>query len=131
MPANTSQEAKTTPKQDAFIQALLAGNTIVTAASVAGCNEKTAHQWLKLPHVQTAYREAQHQLFDESILHIMSDIDEARTTLKAIMKDENASPSVRVRAAQIILEQAIEAHKVTVLETKIAELEELVKERNG
>lgn len=129
MPVNTSQEAKTTPKQDTFIQALLAGQTIVTAAGIAGCNEKTAHAWLKLPHVQKAYKEAQHHIFDEAILHIMSDIDEARTTLKAIMKDEEASPSVRVRAAQIILEQAIEAHKVSVLETKIAELEELVKER--
>ena len=129
MPANTSEQQKTTPKQDVFIQALLAGNSIVTAAKIAGCNEKTAHAWLKLPHVQDAYRTAQRTVFDESLSHLMTDVQDACATLKTIMKDSEVSASVRVRAAQIILEQAIEIHKVSELEAKIAELEALVKER--
>lgn len=136
MPANTSsarlkEEQKTTPKQDLFIQALLAGNPIVIAASAAKCNEKTAHAWLKLPHVQKAYRDAQHQVFSEAVNQLMLDTGDARSTLKEIMKDTGNPAGVRVRAAQIILEQSIQIHKMEELEQKIAELEELVKERGA
>lgn len=129
MPANTSDQEKTTPKQDTFIQALLAGNSIVASAKIAGCNEKTAHAWLKLSSVKSAYREAQHVVFDDALSGLMLDVGEARATLVSIMKDTDATPSVRVRAAQIVLEQAIEMHKVSELEAKLAELEALVKER--
>lgn len=130
MSVNISDQEKTTPKQDTFIQSLLAGNSIVTSAKAVGIAEKTAHLWLKLPSVQKAYRDAQHHVFDEALTGLMLDVGEARATLVAIMKDDEATPSVRVRAAQIILERAIEIHKVSELEEKIAELEQLVKERN-
>lgn len=131
MPANTSsEEQKTTPKQDLFIQALLAGNSIVTAASTAKCNEKTAHQWLKQSHVQKAYRDAQRQVFNDALGQLMLDVGEARDTLKEVMKDSSAPHSARVRAAQILLEQSIKVHEISELEEKIVELEQLVKERN-
>jgi len=95
MPINTSnqEEEKTTPKQDTFIQTLLAGNSIVASAKIAGCNEKTAHAWLKLPAIQKAYRDAQRVVFDEALSGLMLDVGEARATLISIMKDNEATPS--------------------------------------
>jgi phage terminase small subunit len=130
MPGNTSQEQKTTTKQDVFIQAMLAGNTIVTSAQIAGCNEKTAHAWLKLPCVQTAYTEAKRQVFNEALSQLMLDTGEARTTLKAIMKDETVQPGARVRAAQILLEQSISIYKHEEIEARLADLEAQLKERD-
>jgi phage terminase small subunit len=109
--SGSDSEEKTTPKQDTFIQARLAGNSIVASAKIAGVAEKTAHAWLKLPHVQTAYRDAQRQVFSEALSQLMLDADEARSTLKDVMKDPLTPPGVRVRAAQIILEQSVSIHK--------------------
>ena len=128
MQGKRSPQETTTPKQDKLIAALLAGNTIVEAATIAGCNETTAHAWLKLPSVQEAYTEAKHHVFDEALSQLMLDTGEARTTLKAMMKDASVPPNTRVRAAQIILEQAIDIHKVSELEQKIAKLEDLLKD---
>jgi len=46
MQENTSptSDLKITPKQDKLIAALLAGNSIVVAAKMPGCNEAAAHQ---------------------------------------------------------------------------------------
>jgi hypothetical protein len=126
-----TDDLKPTPKQDTFIQAQLAGNSIVASAKIAGCNEKTAHAWLKLPSVQKAYRDAQHVLFNEALAGLMLDVGEARATLLAIMKDSEATPSVRVRAAQILLEQSIQIHKCSEIEAKLTELESLVKDQGG
>jgi len=133
MPENTSLDnvCQLSAKQSKFISALLAGNTIITSAKVAGCNEKTAHAWLKLPHVKQAYKDAQQAVFDEAVNALITDIGDARATLRAIMKDEEAPAATRTRAAQILLEQAIELHKMSELEGRLAELEQLVKARTA
>jgi uncharacterized protein (UPF0147 family) len=130
MQGNASHSEKTTPKQDKLIAALLAGQTIMTAAAVAGCNETTAHAWLKLPHVRAAYQEAQRQIFDDAVNQLMLSTADARATLDTIMKDPEVPPAVRVRAGQILLEKSIELHKMSDLERKVATLEQLLKEKN-
>src|SRR5260370_1347692 len=90
----------TTSKQDIFIQMLVAGQTIIDAVQRAGIAEKTAYNWMKLPHFQAAYAEAKKRVFDESLSLLMTDISDARATLKAIMKDDSVTPGARVRAAQ-------------------------------
>lgn len=124
-----SEHIELTPKQDKFIAALLAGNSIIVAAKVAGIGEKAAHTWLKLPHVQSAYKTAKHTLFDESLSLLMSGIETAITGIKSIAKDDEVQPQVRLRAYQIWLEQAIELHKMSELERKIAELEQMLKDK--
>jgi hypothetical protein len=56
-------------------------------------------------------KEAQQAIFEEALNALMQDLGEARETLRAILKDAEAPASTRVRAAQIILEQAIALHK--------------------
>ena len=131
MPVNESdsERIELTPKQDKFISALLAGNSIVVAAKVAGIGEKAAHAWLKLPHVQSAYKDAKHTLFDESLSSLMSGIDTAITGIKGIAKDEETPANVRLRAYQIWLEQAISLHKMSELEQKVEMLEQLLKDK--
>lgn len=127
-PDDTS-EPVLTPKQQKLITSLLAGCTIIDAAQESGISEKTAHAWLKLPHVTTAYHEAQQQVFDEALRLLMLDTTDARLTLRTIMQDTSAPHGNRVRAAQILLEQSIELHKLSDLERKLAVLEQVVKDK--
>src|SRR6266567_918456 len=113
MSINESSEGKLTPKQDTLIALLLAGVNIVAAAQQVGIAQATAHRWLKLAHFQAAYKTAQRALFDQALTGLMNKVDKAIVTLDRNMDaDINTPASTQVRAAQIVLEQAIGVYKI-------------------
>lgn len=116
-----------TPKQEQLIAVLVAGINIATAAKSVGIADKTARRWLKLPHFQRAYRKAQSDLFTEALQGLQDKIEKAITTLDRNMDGELTPPATQVRAAQIVIEQAIAVGKVLDLEQRLIELEELLK----
>jgi len=124
MQANTSLTAK----QERLIAALLANASVVDAAKACKINESTAYRWLKLSHFQDAYKAARRAAFDELLLALMTGTGTALKVLHEAMK-QGETHSVRVRAAQIWLEQAIAVHKMSELEAEIAELRALLKAR--
>ncbi len=115
-------------KQTLFVAALLAGHTVLVAAKASGIAEMTAHRWLKDPRVQDAIKQARHQAFDTALSRLMDVTSEAIDTLASVMRDKEAPRGVRIRAAQLLLENAIEVHKMSELEQKIAALSALVEE---
>ena len=118
-----------TRKQETFIAALLTLPTVEGAANAAKASRQTAYDWLKLPHVQEAYAQARHDAFDSALQSLMSLTEDAISTLRTLMKDEETPQGVRVRAAQIVLEKAIDVHKNEELELRIQQLEEALKDR--
>ena len=125
--AENDQIPALTPKQERLIEALLTGHNITLSAKASGVADKTARRWLKLPHFQQAYKAAQKRLFDQALTGLMLKIDRAIETLDRHMSGEETPANVQVRAAQIVLEQAIIIHKVSELEAKFTELEQLIK----
>ncbi len=126
-----TENSELTPKQDTLITALLTPLSIVASAKAAGVSEKTARRWLKLPHFQQAYKAAQGVMFNQALQGLMLKVDKAITTLDRNMSatdsDIPVPASVQVRAAQIVLEQAMTIYKTNELEQKVAELEQLLK----
>jgi len=120
-----TEESELTPKQEQFIAALIAGNSIVVAAKAVGIGEKTAHRWLKQPLFQDAYKAAKQWVYDEALEGLRDGTTEAIDTLKSNLKA--LEPAVQVRAAHISLTQSIQVHKIEVLEQRIQELEEALK----
>ncbi len=118
-----SEQESLTINQEKFIEALLAGAQLTVAASSSHISYRTAQRWWKLPHVQAAYKAAQRQLFDQALTGLMQKVDKAIETLDRNMTGEEVSASTQVRAAQIVLEQAIAVHKMSELEARLAELE--------
>lgn len=114
--------------QETFIAALLTLPTITAAAKAAGVSDKTAHVWLKQPHVKEAYKAARKEAFELALNALMDVVEEAIGTLRDIMRNTEATEMSRVRAAQILLEKAIEVHKNEELEARIQDLEEAVKQ---
>lgn len=120
-----------TRKQETFIAALLTLPTVDGAATAAKVSRQTAYEWLKLPHVQDAYAQARHEAFDSALQSLMSLTEDAITTLKKMMKDDEAPHAVRVRAAQIVLDKAIEVYKNEALEERLYALEEALKDKGA
>ena len=126
--SNGEDQALTT-KQEQLIMLLVSGVNVSAAAHNASIGERTAYRWLKLPHFQAAYKAAQRQLFDQALTGLMLKVDKAITTLDRHMDGEDTPASSQIRAAQLVLEQAINIHKMAELEAKYAELEQLVKQQ--
>lgn len=115
-----------TPKQTQLIETLLTGVNIATAAKNVGIGDKTARRWLKMPQMQEALRSGQQSLFDDKLNALRIGVSTAIATLLRNMKSEETPPNVQVAAAKIWLVTAIELHKMSALESRIAELEEYI-----
>jgi len=100
--------ADLTPKQRTFVTVLVRlGCTPTHAAREAGYAEPkvSAHDLLRLPHIQAAVR------FERS-RYVQSDLANiATSTLRAVMTDPEAPASARVQAARTVLELAGELGK--------------------
>ena len=125
MTENDQDQRPLTAKEETFLTAYLESNNITTSAIVANMADKTARRLVKLPAFQEAYRAAQSELFNQALDGLRDHVDKAIATLTRHMDAEETPPAAQIRAAQIYLEQAIANHKMTDLEAKYLELEQL------
>ena len=110
-------------KKEEAIAALLTQRNIEEAARVVGIGANTLLRWLKVPEFQTAYREARRSAFGQAIARLQQGTSAAATTLLKTPIDPNTPASVRVRAAEIIFNQAAKAIEIEDIEARVAELE--------
>jgi transposase-like protein len=115
--------ASITPKQEHLLAALMAGSTVADAASRCNVNESTAYRWLKNETFQSTYQAARRAAFNETLLELMSGTAKALKVLRDAM-DNGESYAVRVRAAQIWIEHALQLHKMEDLDERLSRLEE-------
>jgi hypothetical protein len=110
-------------KQEEAIAALLTQRNVEDAARAAGIGTRTLLRWLKLPEFQTAYREARRAAFGQAVARLQQGASAAATTLLKTMIDPNTPASVRVRAADCVLDHAAKAIELEDLEVRVSELE--------
>jgi hypothetical protein len=125
----TASSEKLSHKQEQAIAALLSEATITSAAEKVGVAEVTVHRWLKLPHFTAAYREARRQSVEKGIAQIQQASWAASSTLIRLLG--SGSDSVRLRAAQTILEHANKGVELLDFEERLAALEQKEDERGG
>ena len=111
-------------KQEDAITALLSQRSIEDAARVAGAGARTLLRWLKLPEFDAAYRDARRKAFGQAVARLQQGTSAAATTLLKVMIDPNVSASVRVRAADSVLDHAAKAIEIEEIEARVAALEQ-------
>jgi hypothetical protein len=114
-------------KQEQAIAALLSTSTIGEAAKACSVNDATMWRWLQLPDFQAAYRAARRQVVERAITELQAAASEAVETLKRNLTCEN--PAVEIRAAQIVLEQAVRGVELIDLQERVERLEGLLAEQ--
>src|SRR5450759_3882625 len=73
---------------------------------------------------QTAYREARRAAFGQAVARLQQGASAAATTLLKTMIDPNTPASVRVRAAECVMNHATKAIEIEDIEARVAMLEE-------
>jgi hypothetical protein len=110
-------------KQEDAIAALLTQRNVEDAARAAGIGTRTLLRWLKLPEFQAAYRQARREAFGQCIARLQQGASAAATTLLKTMIDPATPASVRVRAAECVMNQATKAIEIEDIEARVAALE--------
>jgi hypothetical protein len=110
-------------KKEEAISALLSQRNMEEAARVAGIGTKTLLRWLKIPEFQAAYRQARREAFGQAVARLQQGTSAAATTLLKTMLDPTTPASVRVRAAECVMNQATKAIEIEDIEARVAELE--------
>ena len=86
--------------------------------AAAGIGVRTLLRWLKLPEFQSAYRQARRDAFGQAIARLQQGTSAAATTLLKVMIDPGAPASVRVRAADSVLNHATKAIEIEDIEAR-------------
>jgi hypothetical protein len=110
-------------KKEEAIAALLTQRNIEEAAKQAGIAPNTLLKWMKEPEFDKEYRAARRTAFSQSIARLQQGSTAAATTLLKMMIDAGVPASVRVRAAECILNHAAKAIELEDIEARLSELE--------
>ena len=128
-PRVSGSGALSTRKRETAIAALLASDTIQSAAQAAGLAERTIRRWLRQdPDFRAAYDEARRLVLDQTLGRLQASSGEALETLLAVCRDRNAAPAARVAAARAVLDLAIKIRSEEEFEARLRALEEANRE---
>ncbi len=86
--------------------------------------EVTLWRWLQLPDFQASYRTARRQVVERAVSELQAACGEAVETLKRNLRCD--IPGVEIRAAQIIVEQAVKGVELMDLQDRVERLEALL-----
>jgi len=109
--------AKFGQKMEQAVVALLSHRSIEEAAHEVGVTANTLLRWMREPEFQAACREARRTVFSHAIGRLQDAAGAAATTLLKIMLDPNVPAATRLRAAEVVLEQATKAGEIAMFET--------------
>ncbi len=115
--------AKLDRKMEEAIVALLTHPSVDAAARAINVAPTTLMRWLNDPEFDTAYRAARRAAFRQSIARLQQGSTAAATTKLKMMIDPSTPASVRVRAAECVLDHAAKAIEIEDIEARVAELE--------
>ena len=102
-----------------------------SGASAAGIWTRTLLGWMKVPEFQAAYREARRAAYSQAVARLQQGATAAATTLLKVMLDQATPASVRVRAAECIMNHSSKAIEIEDVEARVSELERVAAATNS
>ena len=122
--------AKFDRKMEEAIAALLTHPTVDAAARAIDVVPTTLMRWMKDPEFDSAYRAARRAAVGQSGARIQQGTGLAVSVLLNVMVDSATPASVRVRAADSVLNHAAKAIELEDIEARVAKLEQAANDAN-
>ena len=97
---------KTKRSDEEVLSALMSQGTITAAAQSLGLSERTIFDRMNEPDFRGLYKAARADLLRETVSKLRSQIGAAINVIAEIMQDPEATDSVRLQAAESIMENA-------------------------
>jgi hypothetical protein len=115
--------AKFPHKKEQAIAALLTHRTVAEAASGVGISTRTLLRWMKEPEFRVAVQEARHRTFELAIGRLQDNAAFAVNTVLKTMVDPNAPATVRLKAADLVLNFGARSTQMEDIAARVAKLE--------
>jgi hypothetical protein len=112
---------KSARQREQAIAALLERPTITEAARAVGIGEKTLRRWLAEPEFKAAYQDAREQTLRMAVGRLQGLLARAGEALDRAMVC--GTPSVEVRAAGVVIQEAFKGVELLDLAERVATLE--------
>jgi len=119
----TGHGAKFGRKMEEAVAALLSQRNVEEAAHAVGVAPRTLLRWMQVPEFQAAYREARRAAYSQAVVRLQQGATAAATTLLKVMLDQGTPASVRIRAAECIMNHSSKAIEIEDVEARVSELE--------
>ena len=88
-------------------------------------------RWQKEPEFQKAYRQSPRAVHQQSVARLQQATGAAVTTLLKVLVDPTTPASVKVRAADSVLDHSAKAIELEDIEARVAELERQAEQAKG
>jgi hypothetical protein len=121
------RNSEISPKQEKLIACLVTDRTAEGACRRANIAVTTYWRWMKDEQFVAEYRRARRGILENAVTRLQGLTTSAIDTLERNLNCEN--PSVEMRTASVVLEQAIKGLETLDVENRIEMLEALVKTR--
>jgi hypothetical protein len=108
---------------DEAVAAMLTQRNTEEAARSVGISTATLMRWQKTPEFEAAYRQARRDAVRQSVARLQQGTSAAATTLLKTLIDASTPASVKVRAAEAILNHANKAIELEDIEVRVMALE--------
>jgi hypothetical protein len=105
------------------VAALLTQRNLEEAARSVGISTATLIRWQKDPAFEAACRDARRAAYRQSATRLQQGATAAATTLLKMMVDTSTPASVRVRAAECVMNHASKAVEIEDIEARVDALE--------
>jgi hypothetical protein len=115
-----------TSRQLRVAEALLREGTQKAAAERAGVSVRTVQRMLADPSFEAAMSQLRREAFQHALVRIQALASDATEVIRSIATDESEAASVRVRAAQILLDLGRYGFELLDVSQRIARLETAV-----
>jgi hypothetical protein len=112
-----------TPNQVAALTALLAGRPVRAAAKAADVDPATVHRWLNDPAFRAAMQSGRRQLAQQALAQLQGITSSAIEVIRELMTDKTKPASVRLRAAQIVIEATVKWLELEDFDARLRALE--------
>jgi len=112
-------------KMEQAVAALLSHRNVEDAARAVGISVNTLRRWMQIPEFQAACREARRKILCQAIGQLQNAAGAAAKTVLKIMVDPTVPAGIRLRAAETVLEQAVNAGEMDDTEDRLANLERM------
>lgn len=114
------------PQQRQVIVALLSGVPITRAARAAEVDPSSIYRWLKQPVFQDELRAGRRELVRLGLAQLQGLLADAVTVVREILTDSARPATIRLRAAELVIEHTARYLETDELERRIQELERLL-----
>lgn len=119
-----------TARQTKAIELLLIGTSIKEVANTVNVSRGTVYRWLDQPNFQSTINKEKNQVVERLSLALASLGQKAVKTLEEALDDSTAGTSVRVRAADVVINRILSIREIVDFEDRLTKLENIFQEKN-